>query len=121
MLFDCLGLHFLHPALDRDLCRTLGVQTLDAQQLLDIGQELAKQLAANDFVKVAHWLACMHSVLDDLNMDETVLERLREMQIIPASSGEFVSISSGSIFFPISQDTAKAAKQKSEWLVASLF
>lgn len=120
MLYDCLGLHYLHPAvlpfLSPALSRTLGVQSLNAQQLMDIGQALVKQMSDSgdmDLAKVAHWLACMHNVMDDFDADDSVMDKLKQLPIIPASDGRLVSASQGNLFFPITHDTAAKNARKS--------
>ena len=128
----------LSSTLSRDLCSQLNIGVISIDHLLAVAEyalkeyksergsklqdlSLEESLMEDDdeeleltpskyFVKwIAHWLACVHSLMEDTrDFTTNTLSKLKRLPIIPLSNGDMVSIESGPIFFPPDSDTGMA-------------
>ena len=90
--------------------RTLQDLFLEESLMEDDDEELDENDLSKYFVKwIAHWLACVHSLMEDTrDFTTNTLSKLKRLPIIPLSNGDMVSIESGPIFFPPDSDTGMA-------------
>ena len=81
--------------------------SLEEPLIEDDDEEFDELSPSKYFVKwIAHWLACVHSLMEDTrDFTTSTLSKLKRLPIILLSNGDMVSIESGPIFFPPDSDT----------------
>ena len=125
LLTSALNLYYLNGSLSstisNDLCSQLNIGVISIDHLLAVAEYALKEYKSKGgrtlqdlsleeskyFVKwIAHWLACVHSLMEDTrDFTTNTLSKLKRLPIIPLSNGDMVSIESGPIFFPPESDT----------------
>lgn len=101
-----LGLHYLHREavgmLSPLLARSLGVETITSEHLLQIGRSLAsawgEHAGEDEVVQIAKWLACIYRSMDDFQENSTLISTLQAMRVIPLSTGQLVSLTEVTVF-----------------------
>nr|KAG5712633.1 hypothetical protein BaRGS_029688 [Batillaria attramentaria] len=113
-----LGLHYLHrdaaAMLSPLLARSLGVETITSDHLVQIGRSLASSwgdhAGEDEVVQIAKWLACVYRSMDDFQENSTLISALQAMRVIPLSTGQLVSLDQVTVFmFSDSGHTEKPA------------
>ncbi|XP_056626776.1 uncharacterized protein wu:fj29h11 isoform X3 [Triplophysa dalaica] len=116
-LLRSLSLSYLHPALQSSLSGSLlsalGVHRLRTSEILAVTCAMAKDLVQHghlkseqDLKKLAKLLVCNLRALDMEYGDmEALFQSLKDVPMIPLANGSVVSLSSESIFFPLSDVT----------------
>ncbi|XP_077982386.1 uncharacterized protein LOC144437336 [Glandiceps talaboti] len=115
LLHQHLNRCYLHPnvlsAISMPLINMLGVQTLSVKHLLEVGKAITSQTDEDTLSVsfVAKWLACLHRLMEsDYSIQEdTIIQQVKNIAIIPLSNGQYVALSTCSVFFPVSVDTSE--------------
>ena len=53
---------------------------------------------AEEVVQIAKWLACVYRSMDDFQENSTLISTLRDMRVIPLSTGQLVSLDEVTVF-----------------------
>ena len=51
--------------------------------------------------QVAKWLACVYRSLDEFDQNEELMAKLKDVVVVPLMSGDVVSLTTKTVFFPI--------------------
>lgn len=127
-----LNKYYLHPDLrlflHAPLRRTLGIETVSCQHLIDIGKtiaseiELRMQTRPEDIPKffeeftmwVAKWLCGVYRCLDrERDCSDETLEKIAQIKIFPLSMGQCTPIFDHPVFLPL-QDKIKGERAKNK-------
>ncbi|XP_051958401.1 uncharacterized protein wu:fj29h11 isoform X1 [Xyrauchen texanus] len=109
-----LSLSYLHPALQSSLSNSLlnalGVHRLRATEIITVTCAMARDIvqhgnlkSENDLKKLAKLLVCNFRALEsEYREEDTLLQSLIDVPMIPLANGSVVSLSSEGVFFPLS-------------------
>lgn len=97
----------------------LGVQTLSARHIVDIGHAVFKDLDGNrpnDVKWISQWLYCICRCLEsEHNSSADILKEIASMDIFPLSNNRLVNLKDHVVFFPLSVDQTTKSKNKSKY------
>jgi len=97
----------------------LGVQTLSAKHMVDIGRGVLADSAYHDVKWIANWLHCIYRCLEaEHNSSNDLLIDIASMEVIPLSDGSLVNLKDNAVFFPLSLEQSAKTKKKSKiWCI----
>ncbi|XP_021342125.1 uncharacterized protein LOC110442712 isoform X2 [Mizuhopecten yessoensis] len=114
MLQKHLNLYYVHrdlaESLNTTLTQCLGIECLTTDHLIQIGKALILDRSQqpedfnNQILITAKWLACVYRSLDEFHDNQTILETLSALKIIPLATYQFVALTDKTIFFPLTED-----------------
>ncbi|XP_060075304.1 uncharacterized protein LOC132554994 [Ylistrum balloti] len=116
MLQKHLNLFYVHrdlaESLNTTLTQCLGIECLTTDHLLQIGKALILDRSQeHDFdsqiLITAKWLACVYRSLDEFHDNQTILETLSTLKILPLTTYQFVTLADNTVFFPLTEDKKK--------------
>ena len=93
----------------------LGVRTLSANHVIDIGRAVLADSPQYDVKWIAKWLHCLYCCLkNEHNSSKETLNDIASIKMIPLSDGNLVNLKDNAVFFPLATEQSSKTKKKSK-------